>query len=255
MQRPPGATQGASATQPASAAAPRRYTFTVVNTYPHDRRAFTQGLLYRDGVLFESTGNYGRSSLRRVRLDTGEVLKRIDVDALHFAEGLAAWDNRLIQLTWQSELAFVYDLETFELLETFSYEGEGWGLTQDGRRLIMSDGSSTLRFLDPLTFVETGQLTVTERGQPVSNINELEMVGGELFANVWYSDEVIVIDPETGQVTARIDFSSLREQVGRLGHEAVLNGLAWDATGDRLFVTGKHWPQLFEVRLVRDGAR
>ena len=231
--------------------APARYTFTVVNEYPHDPEAFTQGLIYRDGHLFESTGLNGRSSLRQVRLNTGEVVRRIDVDARHFAEGLVDWNSRLIQLTWQSNVGFVYALDTFALQQTFPYAGEGWGLTRDDRRLIMSDGSATLRFLDPDTLSETGRLAVTERGLPINNLNELEMVRGEIFANVWQTDEVVVIAPATGHVTARINFAGLRTRLDQTRPIDVFNGLAWDDAGGRLFVTGKLWPRLFEVRIDR----
>jgi glutamine cyclotransferase len=230
--------------------APVRYSFSIVNTYPHDPRAFTQGLLYRDGVLYESTGQHGASSLRKVQLETGEVLQQVDVDRAYFAEGLASWQDRLIQLTWQSNIGFVYDIDTFDQTGTFSYTGEGWGLTSDGTRLVLSDGSSTLRFLNPETLTENGRLTVRERGLSVNNLNELEFVDGELLANIWMSDDVVVIDLETGAVTARIDFSPLRRELGDARVD-VLNGIAWDADGNRLFVTGKYWPKLFEVRLNR----
>lgn len=253
--RPIGTPSTSTDQRPATVAtpgpAPARYTFTVVNEYPHDPEAFTQGLIYRDGYLFESTGLNGRSSLRKVRLDTGEVVQRIDVDARYFAEGLADWNNRLIQLTWQSNIGFVYALDTFALQRTFPYAGEGWGLTRDDRRLIMSDGSSTLRFLDPETFEETGRLAVTERGLAVNNLNELEMVQGEIYANIWQTDEVVVIAPGTGHVTARIDFSPLRARLDPARPIDVFNGIAWDASGGRLFVTGKLWPRLFEVRIDR----
>lgn len=260
LSRPPAQTSPSPAT---TSPAPARYRYTVVNAYPHDRSAFTQGLLFRDGVLFESTGCGGgswdgsrcltdRSSLRKVRLENGEVLQRTDVDAQYFAEGLAEWNGSLIQLTWQSNVGFVYDLETFQSRRNFRYPGEGWGLTHDGRRLIMSDGTSTLRFLDPESLEETGRVEVTERGLAVNNLNELEMVGNQLFANVWQTDEVVVIDPDTGHVVARIDFSGLQSRIDRSQHVDVLNGIAYDAAGDRLFVTGKLWPQLFEVRIIRD---
>jgi glutamine cyclotransferase len=237
--------------QPPVSAAPARFTFRVVNTYPHDAQAFTQGLLFRDGALFESTGLEGRSSLRKVRLETGEVLQRVDVDRRYFAEGLTDWNNRLIQLTWQSNLGFVYDLSTFRQLRTFTYDGEGWGLARDDRRLIMSDGTATLRFLDPETLTETGRLRVTERGMGVNHLNELEMVKGELFANIWQTDDIVIIDPTTGVVTARIDFRPLRARLPQSPDLDVFNGIAWDATSDRLFVTGKNWPLLFEVEIAR----
>lgn len=237
---------------PTPGPAPARLGFTVVNTYPHDPEAFTQGLIYRDGFLYESAGRYGYSSLRQVRLETGEVVRQVPVDAKYFAEGLVDWGSRLIQLTWESNVGFVYDLDSFEQIQTFSYDREGWGLTRDAGRIIMSDGSSTLRFLDPGTLRETGRLAVTERGFPVSNLNELEMVRGEIFANVWQTNEVVVIAPDTGYVTARIDFRALHARLDPTSRIDVFNGIAWDEAGDRLFVTGKWWPQLFEVRVARD---
>jgi glutaminyl-peptide cyclotransferase len=231
---------------------PALYGYRVVNTYPHDSRAYTQGLVYRDGVLFESTGLNGRSTLRRVRLETGEVLQQHQLEARHFGEGLVDWNNQLIQLTWQTNVGFVYDLATFKPLRQFTYPGEGWGLTHDGKRLIMSDGQPTgeLRFLDPATLRETGRLTVRDGGRPVANLNELEFVRGELFANVYQTDRVARVDPATGLVVGWIDLSGLLTPAERRDTD-VLNGIAYDAAGDRLFVTGKLWPRLFEVRLER----
>ena len=236
----------------AQAPAPVRYSYSVVNTYPHDPEAYTQGLIYRDGMLFESTGLNGQSTLRRVRLESGEVVQRLDVDDRFFAEGLVDWNGSLIQLTWQSGVGFVYDLTTFGVRRQFNYAGEGWGLTRDDTRLIMSDGSPTLRFLDPETLAETGRLSVTERGLPVEDINELEMVRGELLANIYQSNDVVVISPTTGNVTARIDFSGLRARMKTSRPIDVFNGIAYDPAGDRLFVTGKWWPSLFEVKLIRN---
>lgn len=229
--------------------ATRWYDYRIVNVYPHDPDAFTQGLVFRDGSLFESTGLNGRSSVRQVRLETGEVIRQHPVESQHFAEGLTDWGNRLIQLTWQSHMAFVYDATTFALQRTFSYQGEGWGLTHDQRRLIMSDGTSTLRFLDPETWKENGRLSVTEGGQPVARLNELEVVRGEIFANVWQTDHLVMIDPRSGHVTGRVDLRGLLSPADRLEPVDVLNGIAYDATHDRLFVTGKLWPRLFEIRL------
>lgn len=226
------------------------YGYRVVNTYPHDPQAFTQGLVYRDGFLYESTGLNNQSSLRRVRLETGEVIQRRQVDAQHFAEGLADWGGKLIQLTWQSNVGFVYDLVTFNPERTFPYAGEGWGLTHDDKRLIMSDGSSSLRFLDPTTLAETGRLTVTDRGLPVENLNELEMVRGEIYANIWQTDRIARIAPASGRVTGWIDLSGLLPPADQ-AHVDVLNGIAYDVEHDRLFVTGKLWPKLFEITLVR----
>lgn len=236
------------------AAAPRSsvavYGYRVVNSYPHDSGAFTQGLIYRDGFLYESTGLNGRSTLRKVRLETGQVVQEHKVDTKYFAEGLTDWENRLIQLTWQTNVGFVYDLATFKSLSTFSYRGEGWGLTQDGKRLILSDGSSRLRFLDPRTFREIGSLTVRDDRGEVERLNELEFVKGEIFANIWQSDRVVRIDPATGRVVGSVDLSGLLSAAMRAGTD-VLNGIAYDAVQDRLFITGKLWPRLFEIKLER----
>ena len=224
--------------------------YEVVNVYPHDREAFTQGLLYRDGVLFESTGLNGRSTLRKVRLETGEVLQQVKVDSRYFAEGLTDWGSRLVQLTWNTNIGFVYDLATFKSLRTFSYMGEGWGLARDERRLIMSDGSPTLRFLDPETFQVTGRVEVKDGGLPVEDLNELEFVEGEIYANVWTTDRIAMIAPDTGQVTGWINLAGLMPRASTNG-DAVLNGIAYDASRKRLFVTGKLWPRLFEIRVRR----
>jgi glutamine cyclotransferase len=236
--------------QQMSLSAPASYGYRVVARYHHDSNAFTQGLVYRDGVLYESTGLEGRSSLRKVELATGRVLQQRPVARAYFAEGLTDWHDRLIQLTWQSNVAFAYDLATFAPLRTFSYEGEGWGLTHDGTHLIMSDGSADLRFLDPTTFRETKRITVRDRGKPVNELNELEMVKGEIFANVWQTDRICRIDPATGRVVGWIDLGGLLPPAERAGVD-VLNGIAYDAARDRLFVTGKLWPTLFEIELER----
>lgn len=226
------------------------YGYEVVNVYPHDRDAFTQGLLYRDGVLFESTGLKGRSTLRKVQLETGKVLQQAKVDDRYFAEGLTDWGSRLIQLTWDTNVAFVYDLASFKPLRTFSYVGEGWGLTHDDRRLIMSDGSSTLRFLDPETFQVIGTVQVKDGDVGVRDLNELELVEGEVYANVWTTDRIAIIAPATGQVTGWINLAGLMP-AGATGGDAVLNGIAYDAVRKRLFVTGKLWPRLFEIKVRR----
>ncbi len=238
--------------QQAAAAPAVVYTYDVVGEYPHDPDAFTQGLIYRDGFLFESTGLNGRSSLRKVRLETGDVVQRRDVDARYFAEGLTDWGNRLVQLTYQTNVGFVYDLETFEPRGTFNYDGEGWGLARDDRRLIMSDGSSRLRFIDPETFREIRRLEVTDAGRPVDDLNELEFVHGSIYANVWYVERIAMIDPSDGRVTGWIDVSGLTSRMTPrpdVGGGAVPNGIAYDASADRLFVTGKLWPRLFEIRV------
>lgn len=226
-----------------------RFGYSVVRSYPHDRGAYTQGLVFRDGFLYEGTGQEGSSSIRKVRLETGEVLQLRRLDDRYFGEGISIVGNRLIQLTWKNEIGFVYDATTFEPAGTFGYEGEGWGLTYDGRRLIMSDGSPELRFLDPSTLKETGRLTVRDRGVPVEELNELEMVKGEIYANVWQTDLIARISAKTGDVTGWIDLTGLLPPRERAGVD-VLNGIAYDAAGDRLFVTGKLWPRLFEIKLV-----
>ena len=229
-------------------------SYRVINRYPHDPGAFTEGLVFSNGNLYESTGLLGRSSLRRVDLQTGAVLQSLALGPDVFGEGLTVFQNRLIQLTWQSHTGFVYALDSFDLLRQFSYPGEGWGLTQDGQRLIMSDGTSTLRFLDPETLAETGHLDVRANGDSVSLLNELEYVDGEIYANIWKTDRIARIDPQTGQVVAWIDLSGLISPQERPNAEAVLNGIAYDAAGRRLFVTGKLWPRLFEIVLVPPGA-
>lgn len=227
--------------------APAFYGYRVVNAYPHDSLAYTQGLIYRDGFLFESTGLRGRSSLRKVRLETGAVVQQHLMSSEYFGEGLTDWGGRLVQLTWQSNIGFIYDLSSFKVERTFRYSGEGWGLTRDQNRLIMSDGSSTLRFLNPITFQETGRLVVRDQGTPVEDLNELEFIRGEIYANVWHTDRIARIAPSSGRVTGWIDLRGLLPKLYQLEPEAVLNGIAYDPTRDRLFVTGKLWPRLFEI--------
>ena len=228
------------------------FGYTVVKTYPHDRDAFTQGLQYVDGVLYEGTGLKGRSSVRTTRLETGEVLRRRATAPEYFGEGITVWRTEIFQLTWQSGVAFVYDRDTFAPRRTLTYTGEGWGLTHDGTSLVMSDGTDTLRFLDPATFAERRRVKVTAAGEPVRDLNELEFVKGEIFANVWQSDYVARINPRNGRVSGWVDFRGLLTPRERASTD-VLNGIAYDAAGDRLFVTGKLWPKLFEIRLARKG--
>jgi glutamine cyclotransferase len=227
------------------------YGFHVVRSYPHDPEAYTQGLIYRDGFLYESTGRNGRSSLRKVVLETGAVVRQETVDRQYFAEGLTEWRGRLIQLTWDSNVGFVYDMASFRLNRTFRYPGEGWGLTHDDARLIMSDGSDTLRFMDAESFQERRRVSVRDGGRPIRNLNELEYVNGEIYANVWHTDRIARIAPDSGRVVSWIDLTGLLPSVYQLEAEAVLNGIAYDAAGDRLFVTGKLWPTLFEIKLTR----
>jgi glutamine cyclotransferase len=224
------------------------FGYTVVRAYPHDPAAFTQGLEYVDGLLYEGTGLRGRSSIRKVRLETGEVLQKRDLGNEHFGEGITLFGGRLFQLTWQSGTAFVYDRATFRPIRSFGYQGEGWGLTHDRTHLIMSDGTEFLRVLDPSTFREQRRVRVTAVGQPLRKLNELEYVKGEVLANVWMTDYIARIDPESGRVNAYIDLRGLLPF--KTSGDAVLNGIAYDATSDRLFVTGKLWPRVFEIRLT-----
>jgi glutamine cyclotransferase len=239
---------------PAAQAAVPVYSYELVKTYPHDTQAFTEGLFYLNGFLYESTGLERQSSIRKVKLETGEVLQKIDIQPQYFGEGIVNWKNRLISLTWKSEVGFVYDLNTLKVQRHFAYKGEGWALTQDGKRLIMSDGTPDLRFLDPETLKETGRVTVTYDGKPVPQVNELEWVKGKIYANVWHTDMLIIVDPTRGDITAVVDLTGLMPTSQRPpGPDSVLNGIAYDAVHDRLFVTGKNWPKLFEIRVLPAG--
>jgi glutamine cyclotransferase len=224
--------------------------YRVVHVYPHDQQAYTQGLLYLDGHLYESTGLNGRSSLRMEELESGRILQLQSVPDQYFAEGLAAWGSTLVQLTWQSHVALVYDRFTFHLLRTVPYAGEGWGLTQDDRHLILSDGSATLRFLDPTSLRVVRRVTVKDRGIRIDQLNELEFIHGQIFANIWHSDRIARISPSTGKVLGWIDLTGLLPALERSSPEAVLNGIAYDAGHDRLFVTGKLWPKVFEIKVI-----
>lgn len=226
------------------------YGYTVVRSFPHDRDAFTQGLIFRNGVFYEGTGRNAHSGIRKVKVETGEVLQVKPLGSEYFGEGITDWNGSLIQITWRSEIGFVYDINTFEQKKTWSYRGEGWGLTHDGTRIIMSDGSSALRFLDPATLKETGRLIVRDASGPVEALNELEYVKGEIYANVWQTDRIARISPKDGRVTGWIDLSGLLSPSERVGVD-VLNGIAYDSAGDRLFVTGKLWPRVFEIKLVK----
>ena len=225
-------------------------SYRVIHTYPHDQQAFTQGLIYLDGHLYESTGIQGKSSLREEDLETGRILRFQEVPDKYFAEGLTDWGDTLIQLTWQSHIAFVYDRATFRFLRSFNYDGEGWGLTHDARSLILSDGSADLRFLDPSTFRVTRTITVKDQGKPVTQLNELEYIHGEVYANIWHSDRIARISPATGQVLGWIDLTGILPAGEHSTAEAVLNGIAYDAAHNRLFVTGKLWPKIFEIEVV-----
>lgn len=220
----------------------------IIKSYAHDPQAFTQGLLFDGGFLYESTGKEGFSSLRKVELETGGVLKIQRLSPVYFGEGLALAGNKLIQLTWLHGKGFVYDKETFRLEREFAFAPEGWGLAYDGKRLILSDGTPELRFLDPLTFKETGRLTVTDAGEPIERLNELEVVRGEILANIWTKNVIARIDPATGRVKGWLDLDALVRAIPTHDTDAVLNGIAYDAKGDRVFVTGKLWPKLYEIR-------
>lgn len=226
-------------------------TYEVVHVYPHDPKAFTQGLIYIDGFLYESTGLEGRSSLRKVDLSTGQVLQKYDLPSDIFGEGLTDWGSNLIQLTWKSHKGFVYSRYSFSRLREFTYSGEGWGLTHDDQQLIMSDGTAVLRFLDPQSFRVVRRLRVVDdAGHAIDNLNELEYINGEIYANIWHKDEIVRISPETGKLLSRIDLSGIIDKRELGEGDAVLNGIAYDPVGRRLFVTGKLWPKLFEIKVV-----
>ena len=226
------------------------YSYQVVRTYPHDPNAFTEGLFLRDGFVYESTGLEGASSIRKSDLETGRVEMERSISSQFFGEGIIDWKDRLIELTWKNQVGFVYGLDDFEARGEFSYAGEGWALTRDDKRLIMSDGTSRLRFLDPETLKETGGITVTDEGKPVDQLNELEWVKGEILANIWQTDRIARIDPTTGHVKGWIDLTGLLPANERASAD-VLNGIAYDAKGDRLIVTGKLWPRMYEIKLVK----
>jgi glutaminyl-peptide cyclotransferase len=224
-------------------------SFKVVAAYPHDPNAFTQGLAIAGGQLYEGTGLYGSSSLRRVDVATGRVEKQRALARNYFGEGIAILGSHVYQLTWQNGVGLVYDLDTFAMQRTFEYEGEGWGLTHDGSQLILSDGTPTLRFIDPDTFAVVRTIQVRDGGKPIEKLNELEFVDGEIWSNIWYDDRIARISPADGKVLGYIDLSKLYPQSAR-SSEAVLNGIAYDASSKRLFVTGKNWPQLYEIEVT-----
>ena len=247
----PGADSSAS-----EAALPAVYSYLVVNTYLHDPNAFTQGLVFEDGIFYEGTGQYGASDIRKVALRTGEVLAEKRLAEQYFGEGIAVFGDRLYQLTWKAGICFVYDKNTFALQTQFSYPTEGWGLTHDGEKLLMSDGTNIIYFRHPDTFEELGRIEVTDIAGPVHYLNELEYIEGQLFANVWRTDRIVRIDPKTGAVTGWIDLTGLLPAADRSRYRVdVLNGIAYDARADRLFVTGKWWPKVFEIRLVKNNHR
>jgi len=226
------------------------YTYKVINTFAHDRQAFTQGLVFKDGVLYEGTGLHGRSTLRKVELETGNVLQMHKLPAEFFGEGITVYGDKIIQLTYKSRVGFVYRKDDLQPLRTFNYSTEGWGITYDGNRLIMSDGTATLYFLSPDTFEVLGHIEVRDQSTAVRGLNELEYVKGEVYANVWPTERIVRIDPETGRVVGWIHMDGLSSLLGESREVGVLNGIAYDVVGDRLFVTGKYWPRLFQIELV-----
>jgi glutaminyl-peptide cyclotransferase len=226
------------------------YGYRVVHVYPHDPNAFTQGLEYRGGFLYEGTGLNGRSTLRKVELQSGKVLQEIHIDSKYFGEGITVFGQRVVELTWQSEKGFVYDRGTFKQTSAFDYPGEGWGLTNDGRQIFMSDGTAQIRCWNPVTLREVRRFTVHDGTSSVGQLNELEFVRGEIFANVWQTDRIVRISPLDGRVTGWIDLAGLLPASDRISGADVLNGIAYDSPGNRLFVTGKLWPKLFEIQLV-----
>jgi len=240
-----------TATAPAANAVVPKHGYQIVNIWPHDSNAFTQGLILADGKLLESTGQEGSSSLRIVELETGKILKKVDVPLPYFAEGIAVLNGKIYQLTWQHQLGFIYDSQTLKRTGEFNYEGEGWGLATDGRSLILSDGSNRLRFIDPSDFRVIKTITVLDGNRPVTNLNELEWVQGEIYANIWHDQRIAVINPQTGRVTSWIDLTGLMPEGELPDEEAVLNGIAYDQANNKLLVTGKLWPRLFEIKVKK----
>jgi len=226
------------------------YDYKIVNTFAHDPNAFTQGLLWDNGHLYEGTGRFGHSSLRKVELETGKVVQSINLPVKYFGEGITIFENNIIQLTYQSNVGFVYDKDSFELQQEFSYPNEGWGITNDGKRLIMSDGTPTLYFLDPQTFEKISSIDVYHNNNLLWELNELEFVDGQIYANIWPTDRIAIIEPQTGHVTALVELKGLLAGQDRTRKVDVLNGIAYDPISHRLFVTGKFWPKLFEIKLI-----
>lgn len=240
-----------SSSTPANNESTPIFTYKIINSYPHDPSAFTQGLIFTNGTLYEGTGRHGQSSLRKVDLETGEVLAQLPMAEEYFGEGITLFDDKIYQLTWRNQTGFIYDSNSFEIINTFTYPTEGWGITHDGAQLIMSDGTNTLYFLNPDTLEENGRLTVQdEQGNPIMLLNELEYIDGQIYANIWQTNRIVRIDPQTGLVTAWIDLTNLLAPETLTQPVDVLNGIAYDAENGRLFVTGKLWPALFEIELM-----
>ena len=245
----PTATSPVAPTVQANQSNVKTLDWTLVRAFPHDPTSFTQGLLWHDGALYESTGMEGQSKVRRVDLQSGKPTKNLDLPKEYFAEGLALAGDRLYQLTWQTKIGFVYDAKTFKPLAKFNYQNEGWGLTFDGENLIQSDGSDVLTFRDPKNFAAKRTVKVTRDGAMLRDLNELEWIQGYIWANVWQTDEIVVIDPTDGKVVGELNLSGLLRADDRTGREDVLNGITWDAASKRLFVTGKNWSKLFWIRV------
>ncbi len=232
------------------------YNYEVINTYPHDPEAYTQGLEYRDGYLYESTGRKGKSSLRKVELKTGEVLEKIDVAPAYFAEGMTIFNDKIYQLTWQSKKGFIYDLKDFKQIDNFVYGQsiEGWGLTNDGEKFIKTDGTEKVWFLDPDTLKENGYIEAYSNKQKVKDLNELEYVNGKIYANVWQKNILLIMNPKNGAIEGIADLNGLEKEISKTQNldpnDHVLNGIAFDSKENRLFVTGKHWGKLFEIQLI-----
>ena len=249
QQPAPASADAGNNSAQAAEPAPAIYNYRVVHTYPHDRNAFTQGLFFLDGKFYESTGQVGQSTIRRVNIEDGRVLQSVPIPPGLFGEGIVNWGNQIVSITWQGGNGYRWDLPTLRRTGEWHYEGEGWGLTQNGADIIMSDGTSALRFLDPVTLQERRRITVTIQGTELTQLNELEWVNGEIFANIWQTPRIARIDPGTGRVTGIIDLSGLARE-NTATPDAVLNGIAWDPQGRRLWVTGKLWPHLYEIALV-----
>ncbi|MDT0552532.1 glutaminyl-peptide cyclotransferase [Urechidicola vernalis] len=231
--------------------APAIYTYNIINSYPHDKNAYTQGLEIHDGVLYESTGQYGTSSLRKVELKTGKVLKQIDLDQQYFGEGMTKFNDEIVLLTWKKGTGFVYDFETFEQKDTFTYNKEGWGLTNNGTHLIKTDGSERIQFLDPITKKQTGFIEAYTHKRKVENLNELEYVNGKIYANIYQQNSLLILDADTGKIEGIADLRGLRNKVEQHAGLDVLNGIAYDGDNDKLYVTGKNWSKLFEIELLK----
>lgn len=237
--------------KPATSTTPTQYTYTVINEYPHDQNAFTEGLVYNNGYLYESTGSYPNppSTLRREDLTTGNILQTITLPDQYFGEGITIFNGKIIQLTWQSHIGFVYNQTTFQIIQNFSYPTEGWGLTNNANQLIMSDGTQNIYFLNPTTYQTTSQIKVHDGTTPITNLNELEYINGKIYANVWQTNKIAIINPQNGQVTGWINLAGI-EKINTTNPDIVLNGIAYDQTQNRIFVTGKMWPTIFEIKIT-----